>query len=189
MVIRPVDGFKATYRRRVRRPTSLAMEVLQLLYLVRSRSKETSPYQTFRKPSAASEAARANTSSIMNKVISLSTEVIEPVARAYVPEARAKIAKPKRLIPSFLFLCFDYLVYETKKFLQFSLEVKVKNPRYKAAVFPVRSIAVIDYGRLHISQKCKFHPEKVFLQCKIPVGCRGRKSCTRCELSGGVGFR
>ena len=141
MVIRPVDGFKATYRRRVRRPTSLAMEVLQLLYLVRSRSKETSPYQTFRKPSAASEAARANTSSIIyNKVISLSTEVIEPVARAYVPEARAKIAKPKRFIPSFLFLSFDYLVYETKKFLQFFLEVKVKNPRYKAAVFPVRSI-------------------------------------------------
>ena len=126
MVIRPVDGFKATYRRRVRRPTSLAMEVLQLLYLVRSRSKETSPYQTFRKPSAASEAARANPSSITNKVISLSTEVIEPVARAYVPEARAKIAKPKRLIPSFLFLSFDYLIYGTKKFLQFFSKSKWK---------------------------------------------------------------
>ena len=154
MVIRPVYGFKATYRRRVRRPTSLAMEVLQLLYLVRSRSKETSPYQTFRKPSAASEAARANTSSIMNKVISLSTEPNQ--------SDRYRV------------FCFIFRLSHTwdKEVFAVFLEVKVKNPRYKAAVFPVRSIAVIDFkGRLHISQKCKFHPEKVFLQCKIPVGC------------------
>ena len=145
-----------------------------MLYLVRSRSKETSLYQTFIKPSAASEAARANTSSIMNKVISLSTEVIEPVARAYVPEARAKIAKSKGSVPSFLFLSFDYLMYGTKKFLQFSLEVKVENPRYKAAAFSVliqKSLAVIDFkGRLHISQNAEFNPSWFSCKCKIFIG-------------------
>ena len=124
-------GFKATYRRRVRQTKKLS-----LVSEPRSNQNQE-PGVARTKSQKQREPSVRNCQS--HKVISLSTE-------------------PNQSDPYRVF-CFIFRlshIWDKEVFAVF-LEVKVENPRYKAAVFSVRSIAVIDSkGRLHISQNAEF---------------------------------
>lgn len=200
MVIRPVDGFKATYRRRVRQTKKLS-----LVYVSEPRSninQNQEPGVARTKSQKQREPSVRNCQS--HKVISLST-------------------KPNQS-DQYRVFCFIFRlshIWDKEVFAVF-LEVKVENPRYKAAVFSVRSIAVIDSkGRLHISQNAEFfschlitfqekNVQSIFSRSAKSqkkssnyfqlFTCRDyfssdyahtlswKRSSVRCELSGGVGY-